>query len=72
MFLHVGMGLYYENKKLELQDVLAKVSEDDANKAVLADLQQRQEGEFIMVLDDIAQKVIWWLSEYPWFRNIYL
>lgn len=66
------MGLYYENKKLELQDVLAKVSEDDANEAVLADLQQRQEGEFIMVLDDIAQKVIWWLSEYPWFRNIYL
>ncbi|XP_055999875.1 trichohyalin-like isoform X3 [Ostrea edulis] len=54
--LQEGMGLYYENKKLELQDVLAKVSEDDANEAVLADLQQRQEGEFIMVLDDIAQK----------------
>ncbi|XP_062600408.1 trichohyalin-like [Saccostrea cucullata] len=51
-----GMGLYYENRKVELQELQAKVSEDDTNEAVLADLQQRQEGEFQNVMEDIYHK----------------
>lgn len=51
------MGLYYENRKVDLQESQSKVSEDDTNEAVLADLQQRQEGEFQLVVEDIALKV---------------
>lgn len=51
------MGLYYENRKVDLQESQSKVSEDDTNEAVLADLQQRQEGEFQAVIEDIALKV---------------
>lgn len=55
--LQTGMGLYYENRKVDLQESQSKVSEDDTNEAVLADLQQRQEGEFQLVVEDIALKV---------------
>lgn len=55
--LQTGMGLYYENQKVDLQESQSKVSEDDTNEAVLADLQQRQEGEFQLVVEDIALKV---------------
>lgn len=51
------MGLYYENRKVDLQESQSKVSEDDTNEAVLADLQQRQEGEFQAVIEDIALNV---------------
>lgn len=51
------MGLYYENRKVDLQESQSKVSEDDTNEAVLADLQQKQEGEFQAVIEDIALKV---------------
>lgn len=51
------MGLYYENRKVDLQESQSKVSEDDTNETVLADLQQRQEGEFQAVIEDIALKV---------------
>lgn len=54
--LQEGMGLYYENRKVDLQESQSKVSEDDTNEAVLADLQQRQEGEFQLVVEDIALK----------------
>lgn len=55
--LKIGMGLYYENRKVDLQESQSKVSEDDTNEAVLADLQQRQEGEFQAVIEDIALNV---------------
>lgn len=51
------MGLYYENRKAELQETVSKVSEDDTNQAVLGDLQQKQEGEFQAVTEDLAHKV---------------
>ena len=53
----LGMGLYYENRKAELQETVSKVSEDDTNQAVLGDLQQKQEGEFLAVTEDLAHKV---------------
>lgn len=51
------MGLYYENWKVDLQESQSKVSEDDINEVVLADFQQRQEGEFQFVVEDIVFKV---------------
>ncbi|XP_022298182.2 uncharacterized protein LOC111107326 isoform X1 [Crassostrea virginica] len=54
--LQEGMGLYYENRKAELQETVSKVSEDDTNQAVLGDLQQKQEGEFQAVTEDLAHK----------------
>ena len=52
-----AVGLYYENRKIELQEVSPKISEEETNASVLADLHQRQEVEFDLKVQELQGKV---------------
>ena len=52
-----AVGLYYENRKVELQEVSPKISEEETNASVLADLHQRQEVEFDLKVQELQGKV---------------
>ncbi|KAK3103454.1 hypothetical protein FSP39_019371 [Pinctada imbricata] len=51
-----AVGLYYENRKIELQESSPKISEEETNASVLADLHQRQEVEFNIKIQELHSK----------------
>ena len=45
------------NRKIELQEVSPKISEEETNASVMADLHQRQEIEFDLKVHELQGKV---------------
>ena len=56
------MGLY-ENRRIELQEVIPKMSKEETNASVLADLHQRQKVEFDLKVQELQGKV-WYKGQY--------
>ena len=52
-----AVGLYFKNRKIELQEVNPKISEEETNARVLADLHQKPEVEFYPKVHKLHGKV---------------